>query len=133
MERHCSNTLKVAQFLSQHPQVSWVNYPGLPDNPHRLAADKYFDPQMHGGLLGFGVRGGKDAGARFIDHLKVFSHLANIGDAKSLAIHPATTTHQQLNEEQQHSAGVTPDYVRLSVGIEAIEDIIADIDQALKA
>ncbi|MCH2036436.1 MAG: O-acetylhomoserine aminocarboxypropyltransferase/cysteine synthase [Puniceicoccaceae bacterium] len=133
MERHCSNTLKVAQFLSQHPQVSWVNYPGLPDNPHRLAADKYFDPQMHGGLLGFGVRGGKDAGARFIDHLKVFSHLANIGDAKSLAIHPATTTHQQLSEEQQHSAGVTPDYVRLSVGIEAIEDIIADIDQALKA
>ena len=133
MERHCSNTLKVALFLSQHPQVSWVNYPGLPDNPHRLAADKYFDPQMHGGLLGFGVRGGKDAGARFIDHLKVFSHLANIGDAKSLAIHPATTTHQQLSEEQQHSAGVTPDYVRLSVGIEAIEDIIADIDQALKA
>ena len=133
MERHCSNTLKVAQFLSQHSQVSWVNYPGLTDSPHRLAADKYFDPQMFGGLLGFGVKGGKEAGAKFIDNLKVFSHLANIGDAKSLAIHPATTTHQQLSEEQQYSAGVTPDFVRLSVGIEAIEDIIADLDQALIA
>ncbi|MGB0263713.1 MAG: O-acetylhomoserine aminocarboxypropyltransferase/cysteine synthase family protein [Opitutales bacterium] len=133
MERHCSNALKVAEFLSQHPDVSWVNYPGLANSPHRAAADKYFDANRHGGLLGFGLKGGKEAGAKFIDSLQVFSHLANIGDAKSLAIHPATTTHQQLSEEQQASTGVTPDFVRLSVGIEDIDDLIADLDQALKA
>lgn len=133
MERHCSNALKIAEFLSQHPEVSWVNYPGLPDSAHRTAADKYFEKTMHGGLLGFGLKGGKEAGARFIDSLQVFSHLANIGDAKSLAIHPATTTHQQLTEEQQVSTGVTADFVRLSVGIEDIEDLIADLDQALRS
>lgn len=133
MERHCSNAQKIAEFLSQHPQVSWVNYPGLPESAHRAAADKYFEAGMNGGLLGFGLKGGKEAGAKFIDSLKVFSHLANIGDAKSLAIHPATTTHQQLTEEQQVSTGVTPDFVRLSVGIEDIADLIADLDQALQA
>lgn len=133
MERHCSNALKVAEFLSTHPDVSWVNYPGLPGSQHKAAADKYFDAERNGGLLGFGLKGGKDAGAKFIDSLQVFSHLANIGDAKSLAIHPATTTHQQLTEEQQIATGVTPDFVRLSVGIEDIDDIIADLDQALKA
>lgn len=133
MERHCSNAQKIAEFLSAHPNVSWVNYPGLPESRHKAAANKYFDVGMHGGLLGFGLKGGKEAGARFIDNLKVFSHLANIGDAKSLAIHPATTTHQQLTEEQQVATGVTPDFVRLSVGIEDIEDLIEDLDQALKA
>ena len=132
MERHCSNALKVAEFLSTHPDVSWVNYPGLPDSHHKAAADKYFDKDRNGGLLGFGLKCGKEAGAKFIDSLQVFSHLANIGDAKSLAIHPATTTHQQLTEEQQISTGVTPDFVRLSVGIEDIDDLIADLDRALK-
>ncbi len=133
MERHCSNAQKVAEFLLTHPDVSWVNYPGLPHSPHKAAADKYFDTDHNGGLLGFGLKGGKEAGAKFIDSLQVFSHLANIGDAKSLAIHPATTTHQQLTEEQQIATGVTPDFVRLSVGIEDIDDLLADLDQALKA
>ena len=133
MERHCSNALKIAQFLIEHPDVSWVNYPGLPDSQHHAASEKYFDNGKHGALVGFGLKGGIAAGAKFIDSLKLFSHLANIGDAKSLAIHPATTTHQQLDEAEQSSTGVTPDFVRLSVGIEDVDDLLADLDQALKA
>ncbi len=133
MERHCQNAMQVAEFLDGHPAVSWVNYPGLPESPHLEASHKYFAAGMHGALVGFGLKGGLEAGRRFIDRLELFSHLANIGDAKSLAIHPASTTHQQLNEEQQMATGVTPDFVRLSVGIEAIDDLLADLDQALKA
>jgi O-acetylhomoserine (thiol)-lyase len=132
MERHCSNARKVAQFLESHKAVSWVNYPGLSKSAHHTAAEKYFDSERFGGLVGFGLKGGLEAGRKFIDGLELFSHLANIGDAKSLAIHPASTTHQQLTEEQQQSTGVTADFVRLSVGIEAIEDLLADLDQALK-
>jgi O-acetylhomoserine (thiol)-lyase len=132
MERHCSNALKVAQFLKEHDAVSWVNYPGLTDNAHHSAAQKYFDKDSFGGLVGFGLKGGLEAGRKFINSLELFSHLANIGDAKSLAIHPASTTHQQLNEAQQAASGVTADFVRLSIGIEAISDILADLDQALK-
>ena len=133
MERHCSNALKVAKFLDSHDAVSWVNYPGLPNSPHHAAALKYFAPGHHGALVGFGVKGGAETGAKFIDSLQLFSHLANIGDAKSLAIHPATTTHSQLEPQQQIAAGVTPDFVRLSIGLEDIDDILADLDQALKA
>lgn len=133
MERHCSNAHAVANFLSQHPSVSWVNYPGLPDSPHYTAARKYFDADRYGALVGFGLKGGLEAGSRFIDNLQLFSHLANIGDAKSLAIHPATTTHSQLDEVQQLATGVSPDFVRLSVGIEEIDDLLADLDQALGA
>ncbi len=133
MERHCSNALKVAQFLENHAAVSWVNYPGLSASAHHAAAEKYFDKDSFGGLVGFGLKGGLEAGREFIDSLELFSHLANIGDAKSLAIHPASTTHQQLNEEQQQATGVTADFVRLSVGIEDIADLLADLDQALKA
>lgn len=133
MERHCENAIKVAEFLKTHDKVDWVNYPGLSDSPHYAAAEKYFNADMHGALVGFGVKGGAETGARFIDNLLLFSHLANIGDAKSLAIHPASTTHQQLTVEEQFSAGVTPDFVRLSVGIEDIDDLLADLDQALNA
>ena len=133
MERHCENALKVAQFLEGHEGVSWVNYPGLNGNQHHANAVKYFDKDMNGGLVGFGLKGGLEGGRKFIDSLALFSHLANIGDAKSLAIHPASTTHQQLSEEQQASTGVTADFVRLSVGIENIDDLIADLNQALKA
>lgn len=133
MERHCENALKVAEFLQGHEAVSWVNYPGLKDSPHRAAADQYFNRGMYGALVGFGVNGGLEAGGKFIDALQLFSHLANIGDAKSLAIHPATTTHSQLSPQEQIAAGVTSDFVRLSVGIEDIEDLLADLDQALKA
>jgi O-acetylhomoserine (thiol)-lyase len=133
MERHCSNALKVAEYLAGHEAVSWVNYPGLKDSPHHAAAQKYFDPGHHGALVGFGVKGGKAAGSRFIDSLQLFSHLANIGDAKSLAIPPATTTHSQLEPEEQVAAGVTEDFVRLSIGLENIEDLLADLDQALQS
>jgi O-acetylhomoserine (thiol)-lyase len=133
MERHCSNALKVAQFLEGHDAVSWVNYPGLEGSAHHAAAQKYFDQDSFGGLVGFGLKGGLLAGRKFIDSLELFSHLANIGDAKSLAIHPASTTHQQLDEEAQQSSGVSADFVRLSVGIEAIDDLLADLDQALNA
>jgi O-acetylhomoserine (thiol)-lyase len=132
MERHCANALAVAEFLSVHDKVAWVNYPGLPDSPHRAMAERYH----HGGfgaLLGFGVKGGLEAGRKFIDNLQLFSHLANIGDAKSLAIHPASTTHSQLTPEEQASSGVTQDYVRLSIGIEDIRDIVADLEDALAA
>jgi O-acetylhomoserine (thiol)-lyase len=130
MERHCSNTLKVAEFLSQHPKVSWVNYPGLANNRYHALAQKYL-PKGAGAVLSFGIRGGAAAGQKFIESLEFLSHLANIGDAKTLVIHPASTTHRQLSEEQQMAAGVPPDLVRLAVGIESINDILWDIDQAL--
>jgi O-acetylhomoserine (thiol)-lyase len=131
VERHVQNTQKVAEYLQSHPKVSWVAYPGLKDSPEYAAAQKYL-PKGAGAILGFGIKGGAAAGKKFIESLRLFSHLANVGDAKSLAIHPASTTHSQLNEEQQASAGVTPDFVRLSIGIEDIEDILWDLDQALQ-
>jgi len=130
MDRHCSNAKAVAQFLSEHSKVEWVNYPGLPNHPSYELAQRYM-PKGQAGLLGFGIKGGKVAGRTFIDNLQLFSHLANIGDAKSLAIHPATTTHQQLTPEEQWSTGVSDDFVRLSVGIESLEDLIADLESAL--
>jgi O-acetylhomoserine (thiol)-lyase len=130
MERHSLNALAVARHLKEHSKVAWVNYPGLPDHPTYELAQKYL-PRGQSGILGFGIKGGREVGARFIEQLKLFSHLANIGDAKSLAIHPATTTHSQLTPEEQTLTGVTDDYIRLSVGIETIDDIIADLDQAL--
>jgi len=130
MRRHCANAAEVVEFLQGHPQVSWVNYPGLEDHPTHELAKRYLDG--FGGMVGFGVKGGLEAGKRFINSLKLVSHLANIGDARTLAIHPASTTHQQLSEQEQLQSGVTPDFVRLSVGIEDVEDIIADLDQALK-
>jgi O-acetylhomoserine (thiol)-lyase len=132
MPRHCENALGVAKFLETHPAVAWVNYPGLPSHPDYERASKYL-PNGQGAILGFGIRGGAEAGKKFIDNVKLASHLANIGDAKTLVIHPATTTHQQLSEEEQRSAGVTPDYIRVSVGIEDLDDIKADLDQALQA
>jgi len=131
MERHSQNAMKVAEFLKSHPKVSWVNYPGLPDNPYYSIARKYFRRGLFGAIIGFGVKGGLEAGKKFINNLKLLSHLANIGDAKSLAIHPASTTHAQLTPEEQLSAGVTPDFIRLSIGLESVDDIIYDIDQAL--
>jgi O-acetylhomoserine (thiol)-lyase len=130
MERHCSNAMAIAQHLESHPSVEWVNYPGLPSSKDHANAQKYLDGG-YGAILTFGIKGGREAGQAFISSLELFSHLANIGDAKSLAIHPATTTHSQLNDEELASAGVTPETVRLSVGIEAVSDLIADIDQAL--
>ncbi len=131
MERHVQNALAVAQFLKDHPAVTWVNYPGLPDHESYARAQKYM-PKGAGAVLGFGIKGGKQAGRTFIDNLKLFSHLANVGDARSLAIHPATTTHQQLSPEEQAASGVTDDYVRLAIGLEDIEDILWDLDQALR-
>jgi len=131
MQRHVENTLAVAQHLEQHPAVAWVNYPGLPSHPSYARAQKYL-PKGAGAVLGFGIKGGRQAGRAFVDSLKVFSHLANVGDTRSLAIHPATTTHSQLSDTEQIAAGVTEDYVRLSVGIEDITDILWDLDQALK-
>ena len=130
MDRHSSNALAVANYLSAHSNVAWVNYPGLPSHPSYELAKKYL-PKGQSGILGFGVKGGREAGKTFINSLKLFSHLANIGDAKSLAIHPASTTHSQLTPEEQQLTGVTDDYVRLSIGIETISDIIADLEQAL--
>jgi O-acetylhomoserine (thiol)-lyase len=130
IERHVSNAQKVAEFLNNHPKVAWVAYPGLKDSPDYTAAQKYL-PKGAGSILGFGIKGGAEAGKKFIESLVLFSHVANVGDAKSLAIHPATTTHSQLNEEQQRSAGVSPDFIRLSIGLEDIEDILWDLDQAL--
>jgi len=130
--KHSENALKVARFLKGHSLVNWVNYPGLEDHPSHALATKYLKGN-YGGLVGFGIKGGLEAGKKFINSVKLFSHLANIGDAKSLVIHPASTTHQQLTREEQLETGVTEDYVRLSVGIEDPDDIIEDIDQALKA
>jgi len=130
MDRHVQNAQAVAEFLEADPRVNWVKYPGLESHPDHAAARKYL-PKGPGAILGFGIQGGLEAGRRFIDRLQLFSHLANVGDAKSLAIHPASTTHSQLNPEQQISAGVSPDFIRLSIGIEDIEDILWDLDQAL--
>ncbi len=130
MIRHSENALAVAKHLEKHPKVSWINYPGLPSSPEKKKADKYL-PKGAGAIIGFGIKGGAEAGKKFINSLELISHLANIGDAKSLAIHPASTTHQQLSSEEQLATGVTPDFIRLSIGIEHIDDIIADIDQAL--
>lgn len=132
MPRHCENALALAKWLQTQPQVAWVNYPGLPSHPDHARARKYM-PNGCGGILGFGIKGGKGAGVKFIDSVKLASHLANIGDSKTLVIHPASTTHQQLTEQEQLAAGVTPDYIRVSVGTEHIDDIIADFEQALKA
>ena len=120
----------VAKFLRDHPKVAWVNYPGLPDNPYHALAKRYM-PKGAGSLLSFGIRGGYEAGVKFIEGLQFVSHLANIGDAKSLVIHPASTTHRQLSEEDQVKAGVPPDMVRLSIGLETLDDILWDLDQAL--
>lgn len=130
MIKHSENALAVAKFLKKHPKVSWVNYPGLDDSPEKIRVKKYLS-KGSGAILGFGVKGGLEAGKRFIDALELISHLANVGDAKSLAIHPATTTHQQLSPKEQLATGVTPDFIRLSIGIEHIDDIIFDITQAL--
>jgi len=132
MPRHVENAQKVAEWLEKNPFISWVNYPGLPSHKDFTRARKYL-PKGAGAIIGFGIKGGVAAGKKFIDNVKLLSHLANIGDAKSLVIHPASTTHQQLTEEEQYATGVSPDFIRLSVGIEDAVDIIADIDQALKA
>lgn len=132
MERHCENALAVAQWLKQQPQVAWVRFPGLPDDLEFARGQKYLRGKG-GSMVVFGIQGGKEAGSRFIDALKLFSHLANVGDAKSLAIHPATTTHSQLDEAAQRAGGITPDLVRLSIGLEHIDDLLADLAQALRA
>jgi len=130
MDRHCANALAVARFLKDHPGVAWVNYPGLEDNKYFSLSEKYF-PKGASGLLNFGVKGGAKAGERFIEAAQFMSHLANIGDAKTLIIHPASTTHRQMSDDDQRRAGVTPDMVRMSVGLESLDDILWDIDQSL--
>jgi len=132
MPQHCSNAQKVAEFLEGHPCVEWVNFPGLKSHPDYVRAQRYL-PNGQGAILGFGIKGGATAGSKFIDSVKLASHLANIGDAKTLVIHPATTTHSQLSTEDQIASGVSPDYIRVSVGIEDPSDIIDDLDQALKS
>ena len=132
MDRHCSNALAVAKHLQQHPKVAWVNYPGLTDHPDHALVQKYLSKGA-GAVLSFGIKGGATAGQSFINNVEFLSHLANIGDAKTLVIHPASTTHRQLSEEQQIAAGVPPDLIRLSVGLETLDDILWDIDQALAA
>ena len=132
MPRHCKNALEVALHLERHPAVEWVNYPGLPGHPSHANARKHLSNGC-GAILGFGVKGGVEAGKKLIDAARLMSHLANVGDAKTLCIHPASTTHQQLTAEEQAETGVTPEFIRLSIGIEDIEDIIEDIDQALAA
>lgn len=131
VDKHISNTKKITEFLNNHPQVSWVNYPGLKDNKYYDLAQKYL-PKGPGSIFTFGIKGGLEAGIKFIESLQIFSHLANVADAKSLVIHPASTTHAQLNEEEQKLAGVTPDMIRISVGIEDIDDLIWDLNQALE-
>ncbi|MFM8719842.1 MAG: O-acetylhomoserine aminocarboxypropyltransferase/cysteine synthase family protein, partial [Chthoniobacterales bacterium] len=130
MEKHCANALAIAEHLKKHKDVEWVRFPGLKDDPYYDLNKKYLHGKG-GSMVVFGIKGGADAGKKFIESLKIFSHLANVGDAKSLAIHPATTTHSQLNEEQQRGAGITPELIRLSIGIEDPADLIEDIDQAL--
>lgn len=132
MDRHVQNAQAVAEYLEDHPKVSWVKYPGLKSHPDYERAKRYL-PKGAGAILGFGIKGGVEAGKKFIDSLQLFSHLANVGDARSLAIHPASTTHSQLTEEQQVSAGVSPDFVRLSVGLEDLDDILWDLNQALNS
>jgi len=132
MERHSANAMATAEFLSTHPNVTWVNYPGMPGHPQHALAKKYHHRGLYGAILGFGIKGGMEAGKKFIDNLTLLSHLANIGDAKSLVIHPASTTHQQLTPKERLDTGVTDDFVRLSVGLEHIDDILEDLDQALR-
>ncbi|HRW03728.1 MAG TPA: O-acetylhomoserine aminocarboxypropyltransferase/cysteine synthase [Caldilineaceae bacterium] len=132
MDRHVGNAQKVAEFLQGHAKVNWVSYPGLSSHAHHERAQKYL-PKGPGAILGFGIQGGKEAGQKFIDSLKLLSHVANVGDAKSLAIHPASTTHSQLTEAEMTTAGVSPDFIRLSIGLEDIEDILWDLEQALSA
>jgi O-acetylhomoserine (thiol)-lyase len=132
MERHSQNALRIAEFLESHAAVSWVNYPGLKSHPQYELAKKYHT-HGYGAILGFGIKGGLEAGKQLIRHIELFSHLANVGDSKSLIIHPASTTHSQLMPEEQFETGVTPDFIRLSVGLETVEDLIEDLDQALKA
>ncbi|MBV6432931.1 MAG: L-methionine gamma-lyase [Bryobacteraceae bacterium] len=132
MDRHLSNTLAVAEWLEKHKKVSWVRYPSLPSSPYYAMAQKYC-PKGAGAVFCFGIKGGYDAGKKFVDSMKLFSHLANVGDVRSLVIHPSSTTHQQLNEEQQAAAGVYPDMIRLSIGLEDLDDILWDLDQALTA
>jgi O-acetylhomoserine (thiol)-lyase len=132
MERHSQNALRVAEFLEGHPSVSWISYPGLESHPQYELATKYHTHGF-GAILGFGIKGGLEAGKQLIRHVELFSHLANVGDAKSLIIHPASTTHSQLTEEEQFETGVTPDFIRLSIGLETVDDLIEDLDQALKA
>lgn len=129
MERHCQNALKVAQHLKSHANVEWVRYPGLEDDPAYPVASKYLKKGF-GGMVVFGIKGGFEAGSKFVENLQVFSHLANVGDAKSLVLHPSSTSHSQLSEEQQKASGLTPDLIRLSVGIEHVDDIIGDLEQA---
>jgi O-acetylhomoserine (thiol)-lyase len=131
MERHSTNAYTVARFIEEHPKVGWVSYPGLECHPNHELAKKYHYRGLYGAIIGFGILGGREAGRTFVESTQLLSHLANIGDAKSLVIHPATTTHSQLDEEEQLLTGVTDDFVRLSVGIESVEDIVADIEQAL--
>ena len=130
MQRHCENTLKVATHLSKHPAVEWVNYAGLPDNKYHALAQRYC-PKGAGAVFTFGLKGGYDAGIQLVSKLALFSHLANIGDTRSLVIHPASTTHRQLSDAQKTASGAGPEVVRLSIGIEDVEDLIADLDQAL--
>jgi len=130
MQKHCENTMAVAQWLEKDKRIGWVKYPGLASSPYKALADHYL-PKGSGAILTFGIKGGRDAGRAFVDKLKLFSHLANVGDVKSLVIHPASTTHQQLSDEEQVAAGISPDLVRLSVGIEDLEDLLWDLDQAL--
>jgi O-acetylhomoserine (thiol)-lyase len=132
MPRHSENALALAKWLEKHPSVTWVNYPGLSSHPDYKLVKKYL-PDGQGAILGFGIKGGKKAGIKFINSVKLASHLANVGDSKTLVIHPASTTHQQLSKEEQLAAGVTEDYIRVSVGTEHIDDIIADFECALKA
>ena len=131
IERHCQNTIKVANYLASHPQVEWVNYAGLANHPEHYLAIKQMDNGLPAGILSFGIKGGKQAGAKFIDALKLIIRLVNIGDTRSLACHPASTTHRQLNDEELQKAGVSQEMIRLSIGIEHIDDIIADLEQAL--
>ena len=131
MPRHSENALRVAEYLKKHPKVSWVRYPGLKDDPAYKTASKYLKKGF-GGMVVFGIKGGFEAGKKFIEALQIFSHLANVGDAKSLIIHPWTTTHEQLSDVERAAAGVTADLVRLSVGIEDVEDLLRDLDQALR-
>ena len=130
MDRHCENAMTVATYLQDHPRITWVNYPGLPDNRYYDLGQKYM-PKGVSSILTFGVKGGHEAGVKFIEAAQFMSHVANVGDAKTLIIHPASTTHRQLSDEGQIAAGVTPDMIRISVGLESIDDILWDIDQAL--
>ena len=132
MDRHVQNAMAVAQFLKNHTCVEWISYAGLPDNPFHAMAEKYM-PKGPGAVFSFGIKGGRAGGKKFIESLQIFSHLANVGDAKSLVIHPASTTHQQLSDEELVKCGVGPELIRLSVGLETLEDLLWDLDQALLA